>query len=95
MTRRAAIALVSLAFIGCAEKSASQQVTDAVKAEVRDRGKPSSIHCTEAAGYEWQWCVAVLPDSRMNRANCRAAVRNGQPLVRCTFHHEDDQIVIF
>jgi hypothetical protein len=94
MTRRAAIALLSLAFIGCAEKSDSQQVTDAIKAEVRDRGKPSSIRCTEAAGYEWQWCVVVLPHSRMNRANCLAGERNGQPVVRCTFHREE-QIVIF
>jgi hypothetical protein len=87
------IALVSMAFAGCAEKSDPQQVTDAVKAEVSKRGDPSFIRCIEARERLWD-CVVVLLHSRLNRAYCLVDARRGEPVIKCSYRREGKTVIL-
>ena len=66
-----AVALVSLTFAGCAEKSDEQQVTDAIKAKIAERGKPTQITCKPEIRLGWS-CLATLHHKRTRHAVCVA-----------------------
>jgi hypothetical protein len=65
-----AAALSCVALIGCAEKSDSQQATDAVKAKISQRGEPVQIGCKRHALPGLWSCLATLRHDRMKHAVC-------------------------
>lgn len=91
--RNWAVALLPLAFIGCAEKSDQQQVTDAVKAEVRERGQPTFMHCLEVRTRKWQ-CTVVVHHSPTNRAYCDIDTWGDEPRVACSFRREGRIVIL-
>lgn len=96
------VACVCVPVVGCAEKSDSQQATDAVKAKIAERGNPSQISCRrsrvpgQVSDPSYWACSATLQQARTRFATCVSWDDPKRPVVDCRFsrrpptkHHEN------
>jgi hypothetical protein len=84
-----AVALTCVALVGCAEKSASQQATDAVKAKISQRGEPVQIRCKRLALPAWWSCLGTLRHERTKHAVCGVLEGTPEgPVASCRFFRQ-------
>jgi hypothetical protein len=80
---------VCAALIGCAEKTESQRISDAAKAEIAQRGEPTQINCREspdsARGDSLWVCSATLQHPRTRYATCGFWEDPEGPVGECRF----------
>jgi hypothetical protein len=90
ITLGAAVACVAL--VGCAEKTESQRISDAVKAEVAQRGKPTQINCKQSGvprndpQISGIWvCAVTLRHAHTRYATCGFWEDTNAPVGECAF----------
>jgi hypothetical protein len=89
--RALAVGLGCVALIGCVNKTDSQRISDAAKAEIAQRGKPTHISCdkpparTRDQAPNFWACFATLRHSRTRYAACGFFDDPKGPVGECRF----------
>jgi hypothetical protein len=90
-TKAVVAGVLCVALAGCAEKTESQRISDAAKAKIAQRGRPTHINCkqppvrTRDQAPKFWVCLATLTHPRTGYATCGFWDDPKGPIGECRF----------